>query len=459
MSPRICRNGMNSMLRIVKSAMLALALAGAASTSQAFSLLGPFDGWQVGRIGYNLPFNGDIGGPMTLGEEYRWNIRTVTYGFDPSFLDYFGARGVEEVRKAVAILNGLPPISKMSADLSEFPQNTRRINYEASALQMIDLKTIALGVLVEEVGLASPERYTWTLRDLVETPRTYWVTRRNYDPVTWQQSVFVNGTLYTYGVFEFPSEVFGLDWADAVEFGVDPLAIPYTSVASLIEGLHGGYPVIGEYVTGLTRDDVGGLRYLYRPNNYNVESPIPGLTRTGGVPGSPVDPSATNNTVATALRPGVDKITFVEAKFESGGFGNFIAITNRYVDYYFTNNVLVKTTTERAQLFAPDILFSAADIGPGGQILRTDTSGWTNNTSINGSPAAPALAGPGVINPTAVITFGKTIDVNVNTPLFLYEHQVVPGYVWGAFDGTTNRPFLFPDGATIQDLENRVLGR
>ena len=61
---------------------------------------------------------------MNLGEEYRWNERTITYGFDKSFMDYFGQKGVAEVNKAVAILNNLPPFSSMSASLNEFPTDS-----------------------------------------------------------------------------------------------------------------------------------------------------------------------------------------------------------------------------------------------------------------------------------------------------------------------------------------------
>lgn len=212
---------------------------------------------------------------------------------------------------------------------------------------------------------------------------------------------------------------------------------------------------------GLTRDDVGGLKYIYRPNNYNVEGAVPGTQVTGGGPGTPavVGTNGVNtNGVVNALRPGVDKVTFVEAKFASSGFGNFIPITNRYVDYFITNNTLVKQFTQRAQFFAPDILFGAADLGPGVILSRTDTSGWTNNTGINGSPAAIALAGPGVINPTVVITFGKVNEFNFHTFPFIFEPQRGSfGLAWGAFDGTTNKPFLFPQGANIEALEQRVL--
>ena len=61
------------------------------------------------------PF-GDIGGPMDIGDGYRWNVPVVTYGFDQSFLDYFGTNGVAAVEGAIQILNDLPPASSIVPD-------------------------------------------------------------------------------------------------------------------------------------------------------------------------------------------------------------------------------------------------------------------------------------------------------------------------------------------------------
>ena len=55
-------------------------------SAPGFSLMGPNEGWQVANIGYNT-FGFDVGAPHNLGEEYRWNIRQLTYGFDESFVN------------------------------------------------------------------------------------------------------------------------------------------------------------------------------------------------------------------------------------------------------------------------------------------------------------------------------------------------------------------------------------
>jgi hypothetical protein len=442
------------MLRFLKTVAVMIAAGSVAGSAWAFSLLGPYETWQVERIGYNLAFNADIGGPMNIGEEYRWNIRTITYGFDSSFLNFFGQRGADEVRKAFAVLNSLPPASKMSSNLVEYPLNTRRVNYEASALGITDLKSVVLSVLLEEIGLAPPDRYTWTLRFRDPGPPvTYTVTMRNFDPVTYIYSPYVNGTLYTYQVFEFPAPP--VEYADAIEYPMDPLAPNSSAVASATEPLAGAFLPPGEYITGLTRDDVGGLRYLYRKQNYNVENLLAGTVFGSGSPGSPVVTSTngtgTNTLVDVALRPGVDKLTFVEGKYDSV-LGPFITVTNTYVDYYITNSVQFKQYVQRVLTTAPDIVFTAEDLMMDALYLRrTDTAGWTNNAALNGQAV---LAGPGIITPSVEITLNKV------GPLLIGGAGGVPAFnAWGAFDGTTNPPVVFPDSVSLRDLERRVLGR
>src|SRR5689334_22057698 len=105
---------------------------------------------------------GDIGGPMEIGEGYRWNVPIVTYGFDKSFIDYFGKAGVVAVEQAIKILNALPTASRIKP--KNYPLDTARMNYSAQAQNIIDLKSVTLCLLLEQMGLAAPSRYTWTLR-------------------------------------------------------------------------------------------------------------------------------------------------------------------------------------------------------------------------------------------------------------------------------------------------------
>lgn len=245
-------------------------------TAQAFSLLGPGPqqnnnplAWQTSTIGYNL--TGDIGTPMNRGDGYRWNVPVFTYAIDDSFNDYFGNRGVVEVEKALVVFNNLTNFSRMSTNLNEFPLFTTRVNFRAQALGLLDVKSTTLRALVEELGLTEAERYVWTLRDRNVatlnniTYTNYLVIQRNFDPVTQQPSSFVNGTLYTYQI-EDPYQFVGT--SDAVERPADPLAFANTSVSF-------GRAAIGHFFTGLTRDDIGGLRYNYSTNNIAAELLLP----------------------------------------------------------------------------------------------------------------------------------------------------------------------------------------
>ena len=138
------------LISIKKLALTAIASILALS-SQAFSLLGPFDTWQVPLVDYNAnpgPYNiggtGDIGGPQDLGQWYRWNTPRLYYAYDGTFVDYFGAAGVKAIEDAIAIFNQVPSVSQMTPNLTEYPYDTHNINPTAQALGILDLKSVAM---------------------------------------------------------------------------------------------------------------------------------------------------------------------------------------------------------------------------------------------------------------------------------------------------------------------------
>ncbi len=266
-------------------------LAASSQSSFGFSPAGPTnsEAWQVGEIGYQLP--GDIVTPKNLGEEYRRTTPVLFYAFDSNFRDYFGSNGVRAVEEAISVFNNITNLSQYSRILSEIPLQAHREKYAAESLFLSDLKSYALNMLCENMGLAEPERYTWCLHDRLHvgtppcpTNMLYTVVQRNFDPVPspldqFQTSSYVNGTLYSYFILEFcapPNPV-----AIAISFPVDPLADPFTSIAGAINPFQvggsqrlGGLTPFGRFFTGLTRDDVGGLRYLLRTNNLNLEATL-----------------------------------------------------------------------------------------------------------------------------------------------------------------------------------------
>ena len=271
--------------------MVWLSLAAAPLSASAFALLGPPESWQTATLGYErltpsvgFPTGGGIflrsadfaWFPHNLVEEYRWNNPVLYYSFDQSFLDYFGANGVAAVDAAMAVFNSLTNVSAYSADLHEFPLQESRINYTASALHLFDLKSTVMELLIERLGLVDPENWAWCLRAKALLPNqacpnyVFTTIQRNFDAITWEPSRYVNGNLFTYEIQQVcPPNPYG-DKGDAVEFLVDPDGTTYSALATPKLTI----PDIGFYGwfhTGLTRDDIGGLRYLYATNNMNIE--------------------------------------------------------------------------------------------------------------------------------------------------------------------------------------------
>jgi len=465
-----------------KKIIFVLAVVCAANSASAFSLLGPFSAWQVTAIGYN-PFNQDIGGPMNRDEEYRWNVKTIYYGYDESFWNFFGPEGTNAINRAITILNAVTNVSKMSSNLVEYPTDTTRPNYSAQALGIMDLKSFTLSALLEQMGLANPQRYVWTLRNRQTIANVNWYTvvKRNFDPVTWNYSSFVNGVLYEFAVLDpvYPPP-FAVQYADAVEFRTDPtdgIGYRFNAVASGVSGDTVGFSQLqpGNFFTGLTRDDIGGLRYLYLPGNIQYEN-LPANSGANGTgsssPWTPVggtNATGTNSVVNLALRGGVDKVTFKQVKYDSFvGIGTFIVATNVYSDSYYLNGK-VKTQSIQRVVNQPDIIFAAQDLGvdrDGLPILyrRTDTTGWVNNDALNGSTP---LDGPGVIQGPIFINYSKIgpyiyglegyYPAAGSTNSIATAIGSFAGFVWGNFDGTTNAPKLFPSDVSVPDLEWLVL--
>ena len=372
---------------------MCLALGLSALSARAFSLLGPFEPWMTTTNGFSpsdegplLSVGGDIGGPMCISNGYRWNVPVVTYGFDQSFLDYFGTNGVAAVEGAIQILNNLPPAS--SIVLANFPSETRNLNYEAQFYSLYDLKSETLSLLLEQLGLAQPTRYIYVLRQwnpvLMNNSEAYdygnlleevfegtnllqnYVFTRNYDPQTLNASPYVNNSLYSGLIVIFP-------YGSFIEpFAVDPQGDSYSAVADNSLGA-------GILYQGLTRDDVGGLAYLLSTNNVNYETLLPGVygVRTNA-----------NSYVNGAWRPGVDKITFVQQPADPLTRA-FLPMTNQFTDTYITNGNTIQQQLARVTS-QPDFLFSVADTGESNfytpWFVRTGTTNWINNAASNGNP-------------------------------------------------------------------------
>jgi hypothetical protein len=493
---------------------------------EAFSLLGPIDAyanlandpnWPVPRIGYNV-FNTDIGVPVNLGEEYRWNVPTVTYAFDSSFLNYFGQQGVNAIEGAIRILNNLPPAARINLD--DFPTENKRLNATAQNLGIMDMKSTALSLMLELFGLAAPERFVYTLRDRTTrsaggvTFTNYLVINRNFDPVTLQPTNRVNGASYGYLIDEFNLPV---DWADAFEFQLDPLEFGYSSVAGALSsaiynvdltivtiggtnffGRTGGL-LPGELFPGLTRDDAGGWRYLLRRPNWNVEQAptnatfdlavLAGITNRQPQPWTPIfvntnliatnifntnfppwtpfvpatnvvtnvfGTNITNIIINIALRPGIEKINFRRVDFDSL-LGSTFNFTNRWTDTVISNFSRVTQRLQEVQT-QPDLLFAAGDLG-----ADTDSQVITlrrgvvrvNNDTVNGFVAQ---GGPGILQGPMLIQFSDVLPAIEEThgPNSLF---VFPGLVWGSFTESPDDIIVFPNSLSLAALEELLRRR
>jgi hypothetical protein len=388
---------------------------------------------------------GDIGGPMDIGSGYRWNVPVVTYGFDKSFLDFFGTNGVAAVENAIQVLNDLPPASQII--LTNYPLNSASVNYQAQAGNLFDLKSATLVLLLEQMGLTQPTRYVFALKQwepifITDETQPNWpdgtipnyIVQRNFDPETLTQSFYVNGTLFSGIVL---SVYYGGQVNDVIEIPVDPLDVNL-SVAdngfSLSPYADSAFSP-GAFFTGLTEDDVGGLRYLLSTNNVAYETLLPNVFGTG---------TNASSFVNGAWRPGVDKITFVPQPFDSASC-QFLPVTNQFTDTYVTNGNMKQQQLQRV-ITQPDFIFCAGDVNYGVLgvpfVDRTGTTNWINNAALNGNPTN---GGPGVIQPQIKIIFNK-LGHRLNN-LNDTSAQDSPIY-WSTFDGSTNPPIIYPISQT-----------
>ncbi len=415
-------------MRRLAQLCLLLCLAAGAPSAHAFALLGPFAPFMTAPLAYRVP--DAIGGPMKLGEGYRWNVPVITYGFDESFLYYFGTNGVAAVESAIQMFKDLPPASQII--LTNYPFKSSRVNFAAQAEDLVDLKSQALVMLLEQMGLAQPTPATWSLVNFSFSSTNYSVENRNYDPSTLEATPVVNNTLVGYTLVSNDGRT-GNSYLAGYAYTLPYATLPQNLTTAVAENESGSFMYgsgldLGNFFTGLTFDDIGGLAYLYNPTNLTLENLIPGVRGSGA--------NATNY-VTAALRPGLDKFTFQRINFISSNIFIFPTVTNQYTDTYITNGVPVQQTLERV-ITQPDIVFAASYIGLK-NVSRTGTTTWTNN-------GLPGHDGPGVIQPPVVINFNRAGpslfygDPNYSTNAAQY--QLLP--MWGTFDGTTNPPVTYP---------------
>jgi hypothetical protein len=407
-----------------------------------------------GNVGYT-----ELGGPATLAQGGRMNVGFTTYAFDPTFIAYFGLEGEKAVDAAFAILNKLPTAS--SADLSKFAtQGNQQVNYTARALSMMDLKSTVLQLMIEHLGLLG-ETHVFDLTGEVALGGTcqyaYIVQVDNYDPVTWNPSTYVNNTRYDYQILDGCSA--GINFADAMEEVYDEPGLAFSpSAVATQEALH-----IGGFYLGITRDDMGGLRYLYNSNNFRYESMFTDvyLSGTAGqLNGSPFTPigttnSATNSTTNTlpTYVGGVEKVYFYKVSYNPQATTTTTNVFAYTIPGVNTNNRVQKYTLYRTNT-TPDIIISAANLLTTGTTLAdtpfTRAYTWT---------ASPVATYPSVMSPTMTLVINDVGPLAINeSPNFMSGSAlfIQPFFQFGSFDGSTNPPITFPAATSLSTLLNAL---
>ncbi|HEV2392617.1 MAG TPA: hypothetical protein VG146_09670, partial [Verrucomicrobiae bacterium] len=212
-------------------------------------------------------------------------------------------------------------------------------------------------LVVGHLGLAAPSRNIFVVRrwdpfipdNTVEVswpPGTVpdYIWERNFDPRTLAPTAYLNGLLFAGNYIQQAGH------AEVQLFPADPdVPLGFT----VADGFSGISP-FGAFYTGLSYDDVGGLRFLLNQTNVNYATLLPDVQLA---PGS--DPQ--QKLVDGAWRAGVEKITFVQQSFDSEW--QPIPMTVPFTDTYFTNGIVMQQAAQRV-VSQPDFLFCAGDNGP-----------------------------------------------------------------------------------------------
>jgi hypothetical protein len=277
-----------------------------------------------------------------------------------------------------------------------------------------------------------------------------YIAMRNFDPETLAPSQSVNGSFYTGFVFSGWPDFFldGQEINFAAVLPIDPFEQSGTAVEDNI--VNGGlylaaiYLSPGVFFSGLTRDDVGGLRYLLSSKNINYETLFQSVHPV--MRGFELYDRRGHLFVDGAWRPGVDKITFTPQPVNSKN-GRFLPTSYQFKDIYVKNNTIRWQEVER-RVIQPDILFCAGDTGQNSPytplIQCTGTTNWLNNAILNGNTNGE---GPGVIQPPIKITFSKL------GPVIYTGNYESSGFnqSWGSFDASTNLPIVYPTALDSDD--------
>jgi len=292
-------------------------------SAEAFVVMGvPNNTEAANQLLWN--YTDDLGVPKSLYKQiprlYRWNNPHFVYSFDASFVNYFGSEGVAAVNESIEVINDFfhnedyQGMSQMDLEKHGFAgnYNTTWVNTTAQNAQIIDLKSLVLGMMVNHLGLGNPHRHAFSIvgetTNATQTALNVEVALRNYDPVSTESTDMINGVQYSYRlIHDQPMQVGAVppfyNIADMEEFTTDSTGNAWSSVAAIVDAFYGktslfwtempslfkfgvyydGYNAMGgqfEPRHALTYDDAGGLKYMYSKDTliYEVLDAAAGVT-------------------------------------------------------------------------------------------------------------------------------------------------------------------------------------
>ncbi|MGB0587316.1 MAG: hypothetical protein ACPGQC_11245 [Limisphaerales bacterium] len=258
----------------------------------------------------------DMGTPKRIDEFYRWNTPNLTYGFDQSFIRFFGEQGIAAVNDAMNVLNDFfvpqdgsyDGVSGMNLTKQGFGGNFNSAWVNGSARQenLIDLKSLTLGIMVNYLGLGNPYRYAFTATNAIIpngalSGAIFSVALKNYDPRTLIETDVINGVQFSYRLIHdqpagsvADTSTVGNMVMDLEEFTADTSGNAFSAVSAIPDAFYGNTDIVwtdvpsvfgfGVYYDGmnamggmyrprhgLTYDDAGGLKYLYSTNTIAME--------------------------------------------------------------------------------------------------------------------------------------------------------------------------------------------
>jgi hypothetical protein len=168
------------------------------------------------------------------------------------------------------------------------------------------------------------------------------------------------------------------------------------------------------------------------------------------------------------LYQGIGKVNFVNAQYDSDFGQNFDPITNNYTMEEIVNYQPVLQRFQRI-VTQPDILLDAEDLAsPNVSQIGAAFPPIQRTISYTQDPqqqGAVAESGPGTITdyPTTFIyndagaILGFDGDVVNGADTFLSIEPSI--FTWASYDSSTNAPFVYPDAASLKDLEGQLLLR